>query len=119
MRECCGVFRTQDKLAEGVERVKHLKERYRNITVMDKGDVYNMDLLAALELGHILSLAEVILISALKREESRGSHSRLDFTGRDDEKWMKHTLAYSGDEGLRIEYRDVTVTKYAPEERRY
>ncbi|MCK5307740.1 MAG: hypothetical protein KAJ73_03930, partial [Zetaproteobacteria bacterium] len=46
-------------------------------------------------------------------------HSRLDFTGRDDEKWMKHTLAYSGDEGLRIEYRDVTVTKYAPEERRY
>ena len=119
MRECCGVFRTQDKLAEGVERVKLLKERYRNITVMDKGDVYNMDLLAALELGHILSLAEVILVSALKREESRGSHSRLDFTGRDDEKWMKHTLAYSGDDGLRIEYRDVTVTKYAPEERRY
>ncbi len=119
MRECCGVFRREDKLAEGVERVKLLKERYRNITLMDRGDVFNMDLLAALELGHIISLAEVILVSALKREESRGSHSRLDFTGRDDEKWMKHTLAYSGDDGLRIEYRDVTVTKYAPEERKY
>jgi len=119
MRECCGVFRREDRLTEGVERVKLLQERYRSITVMDKGDLFNMDLLAALELGHILSLAEVILVSALKREESRGSHSRLDFTKRDDEKWMKHTLAYSGDDDLRIEYRDVTVTKYAPEERRY
>ncbi|MFQ5328691.1 MAG: FAD-dependent oxidoreductase [Thermodesulfobacteriota bacterium] len=119
MRKCCGVFRTKERLTEGVERVKLLRERYRKIAVMDRGDLFNMDLLAALELGHILSLAEVILVSALHREESRGSHSRLDFTRRDDEKWMKHTLAYSGDDGLRIEYRDVTVTKYAPEERRY
>ncbi|MFQ5585978.1 MAG: FAD-dependent oxidoreductase [Thermodesulfobacteriota bacterium] len=119
MQECCGIFRTKEKLEEGLERVRRLKERHRNITVMDKGDVFNLDLLAAIELGNILALAEVILVSALNREESRGSHSRLDFPERDDDKWLKHTVAYRRDNELRIEYRDVTITKYKPQERSY
>jgi succinate dehydrogenase / fumarate reductase flavoprotein subunit len=119
MEEYCGIFRTKEKLKDGLNRIRSLKERYRNVAIMDKGDIYNMDLLAAVELGHILVLAEVILISALNREESRGSHSRLDFPERDDNKWLKHTLVYREGDGLRIDYRDVTITKYKLEERKY
>jgi succinate dehydrogenase / fumarate reductase flavoprotein subunit len=119
MEEHCGIFRTKEKLEDGLSRIRSLKERYRNVALMDKGDIYNMDLLAAIELGHILDLAEVILLGALNREESRGSHCRLDFPNRDDDNWLKHTLIYKTDDEYKIGYKEVSITRYMPEERKY
>jgi succinate dehydrogenase/fumarate reductase flavoprotein subunit len=67
----------------------------------------------------MLELAEVIVVSGLNREESRGSHVRLDFPMRDDARFLKHTLAYKTPDGPRIEFSDVKITKYQPEERKY
>jgi succinate dehydrogenase / fumarate reductase flavoprotein subunit len=80
---------------------------------------FNLDLLRTYELGGMLDVAEAIAAGALARQESRGSHSRRDFTQRDDAKWMKHTLAEYTDDGARLTYRPVVVTKWQPEERKY
>lgn len=114
-----GVFRYRDKLAEGEALIRRLKDRYNNIIVQDKGKVFNTELIAALELGSILDLAEVIVKGAHAREESRGAHFRKDFPVRDDQNWLKHSLAYFREEGPRLEYLPVTITKYPPKERSY
>ncbi len=119
MEECCGIFRTKEKLNQGLEKVRSLRERFKNVAVMDNSDTFNSDLLSTIEVGYILELAEVIILCAISREESRGSHSRLDFPDRDDNKWLKHTLVYRDGDGYRIDYSDVTITKYKLEERKY
>ena len=83
-----GVFRTGDDLETGLEEVKALQERFKNIGMKDKGRIYNTNLINALETENLLLLAEVVLVGALAREESRGGHSRMDFPERDDEKWL-------------------------------
>ena len=114
-----GVFRYREKLEEAGEAIRRLKVRYQNIVIQDKGKVFNTELIAALELGSILDLAEVIVQGALGREESRGAHFRRDFPKRNDQEWLKHTLAYYRDEGPRMEYAPVVLTKYPPKERSY
>lgn len=114
-----GVFRDQNKLETAREKITELKARYENVSIQDLGDVFNTDLMGALEVGNLLDLAEVIVEGALRRKESRGAHSRTDFTERDDKNWMKHTLAYKSREGMRLEYSQVTVTKYEPTVRKY
>jgi len=113
------VFRFKEKLEEADHAIRELKLRYQDVTVQDKGNVFNTELIAALELGSILDLAEVIVKGALAREESRGAHFRRDFPKRDDQQWLKHTLAYYREEGPRMEYTPVTLTKYMPKERTY
>jgi succinate dehydrogenase / fumarate reductase flavoprotein subunit len=81
--------------------------------------VFNTELIAALELGSLLDLAEVIVKGAFAREESRGAHFRKDFPKRNDELWLKHTLAYYREEGSRLEYAPVNITRYPPKERTY
>jgi len=114
-----GVFRTGDELAAGVEEVNKLKERFAGIKVVDKGRVYNTNLTNVLEIENLLDLAEAMLAAALAREESRGAHARRDFTTRDDEKWLKHTLVYYTQNGPRLDYKPVTITKWKPVERKY
>jgi succinate dehydrogenase / fumarate reductase flavoprotein subunit len=114
-----GVFRTGSDLARGLEEVKSLQERFKNISIEDKGKIYNTNLINALETENLLLLAEVLLAGALAREESRGAHARKDFPERDDEKWLKHTLAYYSDQGPRLDYKDVSITKWKPIERKY
>ncbi|MEA2062180.1 MAG: succinate dehydrogenase/fumarate reductase flavoprotein subunit [Gemmatimonadota bacterium] len=114
-----GVFRTAEKMKQGLEKIRELKERYRNIAVRDKSGVYNLDLMYALELGFLLDLAEVTAEGALRREESRGGHARTDFPARDDEKWLKHTVARYTPEGPQFEYSDVAITAWEPVERTY
>ena len=114
-----GVFRTGDELAAGVEKVNKLKERFAEIKVVDKGRVYNTNLTNVLEIENLLDLAEAMLAAALAREESRGAHARRDFTTRDDEKWLKHTLVYYAQNGPRLDYKPVTITKWKPVERKY
>ncbi len=85
----------------------------------DKSKVYNSNLFHALELENLLDLAEVAVAGALAREESRGAHSRRDFTERDDDSWLRHTLAWRTEEGPRIDYKPVTLTTWKPVERKY
>jgi succinate dehydrogenase / fumarate reductase flavoprotein subunit len=90
------------------------------VSIHDKGKRYNTDLLEAIELGFLLELAEVLVVSALARKESRGGHAREDFQTRDDNQFMKHTMAYADDKnGVRLDYKPVTMTRYEPMERKY
>jgi succinate dehydrogenase / fumarate reductase flavoprotein subunit len=117
------VYRTEETLKEALTDVQALKERYGRITVADKGKRYNTDLLEAAELGFLLELAEVLVVGALARKESRGGHAREDYPNRDDTNFMRHTMAYKQGEGLsadiRLDYKPVTFTRYQPMERKY
>ena len=119
MIEAAGVFRTGDGLKEGLKKVREIRERFKEIRVEDRGRAYNTNLINALETENLIDVAEVLLAGALAREESRGAHSRRDFPKRDDEKWLKHTLAFFSPEGPRLEYKPVVITTWKPVERKY
>ncbi|MFF8813156.1 succinate dehydrogenase flavoprotein subunit [Streptomyces pactum] len=118
------VFRTEQTIKTAVEKIGELRERYKNVSVQDKGKRFNTDLLEAIELGNLLDLAEVMAVSALARKESRGGHYREDFPNRDDVNFMRHTMAYrevgaDGSESIRLDYKPVVQTRYQPMERKY
>jgi succinate dehydrogenase / fumarate reductase flavoprotein subunit len=120
----CGVFRTEPQLKSCLATVKTLQDRYKRISIDDKGWEFNTDLVEAIELGHMLEFTEVIVAGALAREESRGGHSRRDFPTRDDQRWHKHTLAYRTEDGPRLEYAAVNMQPkhrdpFPLEERKY
>lgn len=120
MMDKVSVFRTGEDLLQALEKVRELKKRYRQVSLQDKGNCFNRDLLEALELGYMLDLAEVITLGALRREESRGAHYREDFPKRDDEKWLVHTMSgYSATGEPQISYKPVTITRFQPKERKY
>ena len=106
MQENCAVFRTGDILREGVERIDGVFDKLSGIDVKDRGMIWNTDLVEALEFDNLIVQAAVTVNSAANREESRGAHAREDFSERDDENWMKHTLAWSDEAGkVKIDYR--------------
>ena len=114
------VYRNEETLTQALSDVRALKERYKNVSIHDKGKRYNTDLLEAIELGFLLDLAEVLVVSALERRETRGGHAREDYQTRDDEKFMKHTMAYlDAKKGVRLDYKPVVMTRYEPMERKY
>jgi len=121
------VFRTEESLKSVTNTIQELRKRYRNISVTDKGQRYNTDLLEAVELGFLLDLAEVTVYSARNRKESRGGHMRDDFPDRNDKKFMVHTMAYlTGDpesdhagDHIKIDWKPVVITNYQPMERKY
>jgi succinate dehydrogenase / fumarate reductase flavoprotein subunit len=119
MFEHVGVFRVEDGMAEAVKKIRELKERFKNIKLDDKGSKFNMDLLNAWELSNLLDIAEVTAVSALKRKESRGAHARDDYPERLDDEWMKHTLAWLDDNGVKLDYKDVIFTRFEPKKRVY
>ncbi|NQX04185.1 succinate dehydrogenase flavoprotein subunit [Rathayibacter sp. VKM Ac-2856] len=121
------VFRTDESLEQVTGTIQRLRDRFRNISVQDKGKRFNTDLLEAVELGFLLDLAEVVVYSARNRKESRGGHMRDDYPKRDDENYMQHTMAYlSGDahssdagDHIRLDWKPVVITRYQPMERKY
>lgn len=119
MFEDVGVFRTEEGMRRALDKLAELRERYTHVRVQDTGKIFNTDLLNAWELGNLLELAEVVTVSALNRQESRGGHAREDFPKRDDQNWLKHTLAWKRGEKVEIGYKPVTITKYQPKERVY
>ncbi|MBW6517753.1 MAG: FAD-dependent oxidoreductase [ANME-2 cluster archaeon] len=119
MQQDVGVFRHRDGLQRAVDMIKELRERGRNVRVKSNATSFNFELLNAIELKGMLELGQVIAEGALAREESRGAHYRTDFLERDDEHWLKHTLAYQTPEGPRLEYKDVTITQFQPKRREY
>ena len=116
----CGVFREKSLLEEAYSKVKDLKERYQNVAIQDGSSRrYNPGLMNVLELRGMLDMAEMIVAGAIPREECRGAHWRLDFPGRDDKNWLKHTIAEYSPEGPKFSYTDVEITDYEPKERKY
>ena len=115
------VYRTEGSLKQALADIEGLKARYANVSVQDKGKRFNTDLLEAVELGFLLDLAEVLVTSALARNESRGGHFREDYATRDDVNFMRHTMAYRNDgrHGIRLDYKPVVETRYKPMERKY
>ncbi len=114
-----GVFRVEEGMQEAVDKVRELKERFKEITIDDKGLKFNNNLIEAWELSNLIDIAEVTAVSALARTESRGAHSRDDYTERDDKNWLKHTLAWMENGGVRLGYKPVQITKYKPKDRAY
>ncbi|OBB86506.1 succinate dehydrogenase flavoprotein subunit [Mycobacterium colombiense] len=117
------VFRTEETLKQALTDIHALKERYARISVHDKGKRFNSDLLEAIELGFLLELAEVTVVGALNRKESRGGHAREDYPNRDDVNFMRHTMAYKQGSDLlsdiALDFKPVVQTRYEPKERKY
>ena len=120
MTNNAGVFRTEETLKKQREKLKELKERFKKIRIDDKSKIYNTDLQEAIEFGHMLDYSTFIVEGAIARKESRGAHYREDFPKRDDENFLKHTLAFMDEEGnIKLEYTDVTLGRFEPQERKY
>jgi fumarate reductase flavoprotein subunit len=115
-----GIYRDADALAKAVDTLRELQDRAESATIGDPSRAFNTQLVAALELAAMLDIAESIVHSALRREESRGAHQRTDFPKRNDERFLAHSLAYrEPDGGCRVEYAPVTITRWPPGERVY
>ena len=120
MEDSAGIFRSGESLSKGSDRLTELQQRIERVQLHDETQVFNTELVTALELANMLDIAETILQSALQREESRGAHQRTDFTARDDTRFLDHALAYRDADGaVRIERSPVTITRWPPGERVY
>jgi succinate dehydrogenase / fumarate reductase flavoprotein subunit len=120
MFDLAGVVRREDGLRKMQDLLAGLHERYERVVVMDKGKVFNTELMEAVELGFLLDLSDTLVAAALARDESRGAHYREDHPLRDDDHWLKHSLSYrEPDGGVRLEYKDVKMGPYIPMERKY
>jgi succinate dehydrogenase / fumarate reductase flavoprotein subunit len=119
MTEHCGVFRSDAVMKEGLAKLQTIKQQAQQVYLDDKNKVWNTELIEALELQSLLTVGEVILASALNRQESRGAHSREDFPDRDDANFLKHTLAYHSAAGVEIQEMPVVISLFEPQERKY
>jgi succinate dehydrogenase / fumarate reductase flavoprotein subunit len=109
-----GIFRTKGSMSQALDRVRGLREQARHVRLHDHGQIFNTDLIQALELQSLVDIAETIVAGGLAREESRGAHYRSDCPKRDDATWLKHTLATSTPEGPQLSTAPVTITRFPP-----
>jgi succinate dehydrogenase / fumarate reductase flavoprotein subunit len=114
-----GVFRTGEGIQAGLNKIRELKDRYKHISLKDKSLRYNTDFERAIETGFMIDVAEVATLGALTRTESRGGHARRDYQTRDDDNWLKHTMACFTSEGPELDYIPVNVSMWTPVERKY
>jgi len=120
MSENVFIFRNQKGLEKACDDLREVREAIKNVVVMDKSKTFNTDLVGTLETEFMIEAAQTIAHGALHRDESRGAQARTDFPERNDEKWLKHTLAYKTDGDPKLDYsREVTFTKWQPEVRSY
>ena len=119
MFEDVGIYRSEKGMTEALDKVRELCEQFKEVRVADTGRIFNTELLNAWELGNMLEVAELVTVCALNRRESRGGHSREDYPDRDDQNWLKHTLAWKRDGKIVIDYKPVVITKYQPKARVY
>jgi succinate dehydrogenase / fumarate reductase, flavoprotein subunit len=119
MNKHAAVFRDEEGLTEALEIVRRLKEEQLTVGTDDKGKVFNSDALGVLELGFMLDTAEATLVAALERKEHRGAHYRTDFPERNDDDWLRHIVVSANGDRPDIDYSEVTITQWQPEERKY
>jgi succinate dehydrogenase / fumarate reductase flavoprotein subunit len=115
-----GVYRNGEDVKSAQSKLKELRDRFARTRVVDQGKRFNMNLLEALALSNMLEFSELIVDGALVREECRGAHYRTDHAKRDDQNWLKHTMAFrTEDGGHELRYKPVKITRFQPEERKY
>ena len=122
MTAYAGVFRSEADMLKLKKIIKELQEQFKNVIIDDKSQAFNLDLIEAFEVGNLLSFSEVIVEGAIARKESRGAHYRSDYPKRDDENWLKHTLAWQTDKGIKLDFSKEVVIymdRYPPQERKY
>jgi fumarate reductase flavoprotein subunit len=120
MEESAGIYRNGDALGRAAHTLSDLRARFGDLAIEDRSRTFNTGAIAALELSFMLDVADAIVNSALRREESRGAHQRTDFPARDDQRFLSHSLIHrSSDGSSRVEYRPVTITRWPPAERVY
>ena len=114
MEEGCGVFRKQDSMQTAIEALPSIVERLQKVSLSDNSNVFNQERLNAFELENLLGVAYATAYSALTREESRGAHSRVDFTERNDKDWLKHSLYFHQDRTVRFKPVNLKPKNHAP-----
>jgi succinate dehydrogenase / fumarate reductase, flavoprotein subunit len=119
MDETVSVFRTGKKMRSALKSIQKLRRMYDDIHISDKGKVFNTNLVDIISIGNLLSVAEVVVESAMRRKESRGAHSMIEYPKRDDKNWLKHTIASRKGKFVNVSYSPVKITKWQPEERKY
>ncbi|MFE1746657.1 succinate dehydrogenase/fumarate reductase flavoprotein subunit [Coleofasciculus sp. H7-2] len=119
MTEYCGVFRSEELMREGLSKLQQIQQQSQDIYLDDKGKLWNTEVIEALELRSLIIVGQMILTSALNRQESRGAHYREDYPQRDDDNFLKHTMAYYSPAGIDLRDRPVTITMFEPKERKY
>ena len=119
LTEYCGVFRTEELMQTGLTKLQNLQQQYSQIYLDDKGKDWNTELIEAWELKSLMLVGEIILTSAIQRQESRGAHCRDDYPQRDDSNFLQHTLAYYSPTNINIKYMPVAITMFTPQERKY
>ncbi len=119
MMEKIGIYRNEQDMQEAVERIKELRQDYSQVKISFYSNAFNTHLLDILELGNLLDLAYITAFSALNRKESRGAHSREDYPKRNDDKWLKHTLAWLEKDNIKIDYKTVDISRWKPKPRTY
>ena len=120
MEQSAGIYRSGESLSQAADTLHELQDRFNAVTIEDDSRTFNTERIAALELAYMLDVAETIVNSALRREESRGAHQRTDFPARDDKRYLAHTLIHREPDGsCRVEYLPVTITRWPPAERIY
>ena len=119
MTQKVSVFREAGSLESALAEIRQLRKRCLNVGLRNKSTVFNYELQEALELSNMLHVAEVIVYSALARKESRGAHFRNDYPQRNDKQWLTHSFVMETASGLEASYKPVSITRFAPEKRRY
>lgn len=119
MMDKCSVFRDDAGLRAAAEKIETIRQKAGNISIDDKGEKFNTELLDAIETIHLVNLGEAIVHSALQRTESRGAHCRQDYPERDDGNWLKHTFIRKKDGEIHFSFKPVSITKFKPEKRQY
>jgi fumarate reductase flavoprotein subunit len=120
MEQSAGIYRTGESLEKGANKLRELQERFLDVGLDDHSRTFNTELVAALELGSMLDVAEAMIQCALHRTESRGAHQRLDFPARDDQKFLAHSVVARREDGVpEVSYLPVTITRWPPAERVY
>ena len=120
MEDGVGIYRTGASLTKAATALRTLQERFRNVAIDDHSQTFNTERISAVELGFMLDVAEAIANAAVTREESRGAHQRTDFPGRNDGKYLAHSLvSRNADGSSTVGYLPVTITRWPPGERVY
>jgi succinate dehydrogenase / fumarate reductase flavoprotein subunit len=119
MMEKVGIYRNEKGMQAAVDDIQALRQRYRSVRVQDTAKPFNTDLLEIIELGNLLDLSLLTAAAALDRRESRGAHSREDFSERDDDNWLKHSLSYLEGDTVRLDHKAVDTSIWEPKPRTY
>ncbi len=119
MTQKCGIFRDEKRLDECLAKIRELQDRFQRIGIGDRSLTFNTEIIEALETQNLLEFSEIIVYGAIARRESRGAHWRVDYPKRDDQNWLKHTMAFKKEGKIELRYKDVTITKFPPKERGY